>query len=245
MIFNKTFLIIFFVLFYSVNCICQTSSDFVTSAFSKWDSLDYKGAIEDFNKALELDTQTVGIKYLEGNVYYNMAHLKEVVGDYSGAIEDYSRVCELKHSLFVSAYYHRGLLKSKLNDRKEAILDYSKTVEVNDKELYNFKTVKFYYELENLKIVIKEFDIEIKNDSLNDVYYHCRGFYKEGMEDYEGAIKDYSKAIELSPLNAEYYHKRASALMEIDDKINSCLDYRKSIELGYNQSLHIIEEYCK
>ncbi len=90
---------------------------------SKNESKNYKGAIIDFTKAINLDA-----KY---NLAFNSRGFsKLVLGDYKGAIEDYSKSIELNPNDEV-VFYERGSCKVKLKDYKGAIEDYSKSIELN------------------------------------------------------------------------------------------------------------------
>ncbi|MBK8660948.1 MAG: tetratricopeptide repeat protein [Ignavibacteriales bacterium] len=58
---------------------------------SKFDLKDYKGALEDFNKAVELNP-----KY--GKAFYNRALTKQNLDDLKGACEDWTKAAEFGES---------------------------------------------------------------------------------------------------------------------------------------------------
>ena len=86
---------------------------------------DYKKAIEQYDKAIEMDPKNDAACYARGLA-------KEALGNYQGAIEDYSKVIEINPKDAV-AYYARGLAKEALDNYQGAIEDYNKAIEINPK----------------------------------------------------------------------------------------------------------------
>ena len=79
---------------------------------------EFEGALEDYNKAIELNFNDAG-------AYYNRGLAKDNLGDHKGAIEDYNKAIEFD-SNDAGAYYNRGNAKDNLGDHKGAIKDYNK-----------------------------------------------------------------------------------------------------------------------
>ncbi len=116
----------------SINFSAQTAEDLYQSGLKKNELKDYKGAIQDYTKAIGLNN-TYKLAYL------NRGNSKSELNDYIGAIEDYTKVIEIdpKNS---KAYYNRGLAKRSsklLRDKKGACLDWSKASELGDMDAYN------------------------------------------------------------------------------------------------------------
>ena len=91
---------------------------YICKKFSK----DYKGAIDDSTKAIELDPENP-------DTYISWAHPKSLSGDYQGAIDDSTKAIELDPENSES-YISRAHPKSLLGDYKGAIDDYSKALEL-------------------------------------------------------------------------------------------------------------------
>ena len=83
----------------------------------------YKEAIENYDKAIELNPQYADAYYNRGNAELDLSKYKE-------AIEDYNKAIELNPK-YADAYNNRGNAKSYLDDSKEAIADYNKAIELN------------------------------------------------------------------------------------------------------------------
>jgi tetratricopeptide (TPR) repeat protein len=87
---------------------------------------DFKGAIEDYNQAIQLKP-----KYPDA--YYYRGTAKAWLDDYKGAIADYNQAIQLKPE-YPDAYVGRGSAKSWLDDFKGAIADYRKAAELYQKQ---------------------------------------------------------------------------------------------------------------
>jgi len=62
--------------------------NYFKSAAQKSSNKDIKGAIDDYTKALEIDSQLI-------YAYYNRGVLKDLIGDYQGELLDFQRVFEI------------------------------------------------------------------------------------------------------------------------------------------------------
>lgn len=102
---------------------------------------DYKGAISDYDKALEFDP-------LNAEAYFFRANAKRTIDDFSGAIDDFNKLIliEPKNS---DAYFFRGLCKRALKDFNGAVEDYDKAIEIEP------KNANAYYERGLIKINAK------------------------------------------------------------------------------------------
>ncbi len=95
---------------------------YASSGFNRLKKGDYRGAIEDFNKAIEIDPNN-------SDNFNNRGIARSELGDHQGAIEDYTRAIALDPN-DAAAYSNRGNSKSKLKDYEGAISDYSKAIEI-------------------------------------------------------------------------------------------------------------------
>jgi tetratricopeptide (TPR) repeat protein len=93
---------------------------------AKYNLEDYKGAIEDYTRAIKLNPNRAGTYYNRGIAKYNLE-------DYKGAIEDNDKAIELNPSN-AWTYNNRGNAKCGLGDYKEAIEDYTRAIELDPNE---------------------------------------------------------------------------------------------------------------
>ena len=148
-----------------INTEAQTALEYFTRGWAKGEELKwYKGAIEDYTKAIEINPNYA-------YAYYNRGNVKQDLNDFKGAIEDYTKFIEVDTILddislqtimirkigefeypisnpsSIGAYRARASSKEKLKDFKGAIADYSKAIEIDSKswDHYYYRGWAKYY----------------------------------------------------------------------------------------------------
>lgn len=104
----------------------------VVSGQKKHQHKDFSGAINDFNKAIEimLDAPDGPWSY----DYYFRGLSKFELRDFAGAIEDFTKAIEKVPTVALSWHYNsRGLAKNALKDYNGAIADYTIAIEIENK----------------------------------------------------------------------------------------------------------------
>lgn len=204
--------------------------EFYDSGQKKTEEGDYKGAIEDFSKAIELDAKT-GINKESSKLYFIRGFVKVKTDDFEGGIIDLSKAIEIDPN-YTLAYDNRGFAKNKLKDNKGAIEDYDKAIELNPNE------VNTYLNRANAKSDLGEpFDayddctkaIELNPKSFNA--YFNRACVWKIVETYD-AIDDYSKALEIDPMHSNSYFLRGEIYFEEKRFKEALNDFNKVIEIG-------------
>lgn len=110
----------------------QSASSYVTSGLEKARQGDYDSAIDDYTKALELNSSYLG-------AYVNRGIAKAGQGNDSGAIADYTEAIKMKPT-FTDAYLHRGHAEFLQGNFDNAIADYTKVIELKpDSQLAYFR----------------------------------------------------------------------------------------------------------
>ena len=185
---------------------------------------NYRGAIADFDRAIELKPDYAEACFFRGGA-------KVVLGDYDGAIADYDRAIKFKPDK-AGAYFLRGIAKRGLGDHDSSIADFDQVIESKPDyvEAY-FLRGSDKFALGDYEGAIADSDraIELKPDYVNA--YYTRGVAKGSLGDYRGAIADYDRAIELKPDDAEAYFLRGGAKSELGDYEGAIADYDRAIEL--------------
>jgi len=125
----KKLILLLFILLMPVLAIAQTAEDYVDKGVAKYELDDYMGAIQDYNKAIELNPNYA-------RAYYNRGATKGKLGEYRGAIQDYNKAIELNPN-YVNAYINRGLAKINIGQKDEGCLDLSKAGELGYMEAYD------------------------------------------------------------------------------------------------------------
>ncbi|MBI5218370.1 MAG: tetratricopeptide repeat protein [Bacteroidia bacterium] len=119
-----------FGLIFIVNVSFSQDAEF-TNGKSKLKAGDYKGAAEDFTKAIQLNPKDMNY-YLQRGMAYGLLE------DYESAIKDYTTVitAEPKH---IFAYISRGGAYNKTKKYEKALTDFNKAIEIDPEntEAYN------------------------------------------------------------------------------------------------------------
>jgi len=105
------------------------ATDYIIKGNAKLKLKDYKGAMQDYNKAIDLDPEYK-------IAYFGRGTAKVKLKDYSGAIKDYNKAIDLDPE-FKNAYYGRGIAKYRLKDINGACLDWSKAGELGLEKAYD------------------------------------------------------------------------------------------------------------
>ncbi len=207
----------------------SNAEELIEQGISKAKIQNFYGAIEDFNKAIEIEPEN-STSYLE------RSKVKRKLGDTKGADEDL-KLAQLKIdalNLGLNAY---DLADSNYDSENylEAIENYTKAI------LYIPSLNDVYYNRGIAKEMLGDFDkaIEdftkgIESNASNKVdSYFRRGylrFYKFGDE--VGALLDYNNAIKLNPTNSDFYYHRAKIL----DTNDALQDLNKAEQLGQSDT---------
>ena len=197
---------------------------YVNRGLTKLDLGDRRGAILDYDKAIELDPNYA-------KAYGCRGQAKSDMGDKRDAILDYDKAIELDPNDVV-AYGFRGAIRSALGDKQGAILDYDKAIELgsNDAAAYSNRG-NAKSELGDKRGAILDYDNAIKLDPNFAAAYFNRGAAKSDLGDKRGAILDFDKAIELDPNLALAYASRGVVLEELGDIFQSHLDFKRFLLL--------------
>ncbi|WP_294351272.1 tetratricopeptide repeat protein, partial [uncultured Clostridium sp.] len=191
-------------------------------AGTKYGLRKYEEAIEDYNKAIELDVDNYRFYNRRGNAKYSL-------GQYEESIEDYSKAIELNPKDSV-LYGNRGNSKYKAKKYKEAIEDYNKAIEL-DKDNYRFYNYKgrAKKELGKYEESIEDYSKAIDLKPTNPILYSNRGNAKCELKNYEEAIEDYNKAIEIGKCNYRFYNRRGNAKYALKKYEEAIEDYKKAL----------------
>jgi DNA-binding helix-hairpin-helix protein with protein kinase domain len=166
---------------------------------------DYKGAIENFNRALLYNPNDANAYVNRGNARYEIAqHSSNPVMEYQAAIADFDQALQLNPSA-EEAYLSRGIV-------------------LHDTAKYNKDTEKKYL------AAIRDFNQTVMLNPSNAKAYVKRGisYYKLAQNSkniqhpgYQEALKDFNQALQLNNQEAEAYIKRGIIRYEIAQSSNN------------------------
>lgn len=223
----------------------------------------YKLAIQDFNRAIELDPYFTEAIHNRGlakaelldyvgaindynkvnkispglkKTFVNLGNAKFKLQDYEGAIADYSSAIEISQN-DASVFHSRGFAKSKINDFQGALKDFDKAIELEPsliQAFYNRAVVKGH--LNDSKGAIQDYSRAIQLNPQFDSAYYNRGVEKGLQKNYLGAIQDFTKAIQLNSRVPNYFLNRGTIKYTMSEYSGALSDLNKAIELKPNFS---------
>jgi protein O-mannosyl-transferase len=196
-----------------------------TRGNAKSDLEDYRGAITDYTKAIELDPK-------DPTAYNNMGNAKSRLQDFQGAVADYTKAIELDAN-DADVYNNRGNAKSDMQDYVGAIADYNKAIELNpdDAKVFDNRGIA-KSDLQDFQGALTDFSQAIELDPEYTMAWNNRGVVKHQLQDYNGAISDYTGAIRLDSTYTLAWFNRGKVKSDLLDYQGAISDFSKAIELN-------------
>ncbi len=161
----------------------QTAFEYYNIALVKYQMRDYKQAIVDLDRAIELNP--------DYTVAYNLRGASKFsIEDYEGAIEDYSQAIDIQRRRI-------SRMSLTIYDRRGNVLDSHRPSDVDEGlaiSYYNRAIVKLT--IEDLEGAIEDYTLALEYDpALVQIYLH-RGMLKQELDDMEGACSDFMQGEE-------------------------------------------------
>jgi tetratricopeptide (TPR) repeat protein len=197
---------------------------------------DFKGALVELNKAIELNPKDEVAYTRRGVVNFELGFLLE-------AIKDFNKVIELKPESFF-AYHNRAALKVKTKDFAGAIKDYDMAIKLNPKsseEYYQRGEAKFNMNL--FKESISDFDYALKLNPKNDSYYILRASAYYNIKDFKSSLNDFNEAIKIKTTDGNYFFKRAITKLQLDMNDSALQDLKEAERLGNKEASEYIMNF--
>lgn len=224
-------LLLLLVIACSVKGYGQTAEEYYKKGNNKYDSSDYKSAINYFDSAI--------VRNKKNSLYYmSRGAAKYALNGNIVAISDYNKAIKInnpKDSIYL-VYYYRSLIKQDKNNFKGAIKDCDTSIMLNPNNSNAFFARGSYYSiLKNDEKAMEDLGkaIEINNPSSEiHLAYYRRAQIKTNYKDYRGAISDLNKSIELHPKDMFYYLDRGLCYHKLNNYDLAILDFNKAIELN-------------
>ncbi len=198
-------------------------ADYNVRGTSKAQFGDFKNAIIDFNKALQVNRN-------DDQAYANRGKAKDELGDLKGALADLSKAIELKPDEH-DYYIHRGNTKVKMQNFSGAIDDCSKaiSIEPNDAALYAHRA-GIYQLAGNYKDAIADLTKAIQIKPEYALYYVHRANVYIQLNEKKNAFNDVNKALKIEPGNVKYITLKGIYAARFGDKQAAINSYKAAIE---------------
>lgn len=238
-----------------------TSSAYFNRGMAHSRQQDPQAALEDLNRAIELDPTMAQAYYERGNLWFQLGDRQRAIADYTqtirlapnlpkayvnrgtvraesgdeqGAIEDYTQAIQLDPT-FPAAYLNRCLSRSNLEDHQAAIADCTQALNLQPNSVRAYQNRGLARRrLGDLTGAIDDFNIAIRLDSQDPDPYYNRGLARYDLGDTQGAIADYTAAIQRDPNHVFAYYDRGAARSEAGDNAGAIADFQQSATLCLN-----------
>tara|TARA_Y200000002_G_scaffold265371_1_gene220450 strand:+ start:131 stop:1222 length:1092 start_codon:yes stop_codon:yes gene_type:complete len=182
----------------------KSAKEFWDLADSFHENKDYKSAIENYTKAIDINTN-------DPLLYLYRGQSKFKLKDYLGALSDYSKANELEPE---DEYINEsiGFVYSEMKDHKKAIQAFTTCIETNlcpSFSLYLHRAIQkrelndYEGEIEDLTKAIKSLDED--DYILKTRLFKQRGKAREKLGDIKGSIDDFKKEKESSEKSTEEF----------------------------------------
>lgn len=199
----------------------------------KYDAGHYQEAIADFDKAVQLNPETL-------YTYHKRGEAKAALGEHEAAIADFDKAIQLNPEFAeaadarrraVKALKQKGPVKKARNPRN--LPGY--ITRANQRfSLGEFQATRGNVEKaqELLAAAIEDWTHVIKSTPADAEAYSGRGLAKLALGNTEGAIIDFDKAIEINPESAEVFYSRGRAKEALGQKEAAEADFEKAKSLN-------------
>ena len=173
---------------------------FLHRGIAKFQLSDHKGAIADYDRAIDLDSKYAIAYYNRGTAKSKWRDKEGAKADYdyTNAITDYDRAISINPQ-YAYAYNNRGIARKKSGNLPGAIADYDRAIEINPQYAnahYNRGIAKVPGDLPG---AIADYDRAIEiNPQFAKAFYN-RGLIKRVQGDEKGATEDFQEAEKLDP----------------------------------------------
>lgn len=232
---------------------------------------DFAGAIEDFNKSLELSEN--------GNTYMKRGFAYLLSKNYPLALQDFTDALRI-FPAYKEAIFGRGLARFEMRDYAGSEVDLKQYLDVYNLNptafdfmaalcflrqdfqcaLDNYSNVircdsvyldayanraMIRHYLRDFKGALKDYDVAVKQNPKDKKIYNNRAAAKMMLKDYQAALEDFNYAIKLDPMYADAFNNRGRVRHYLGDTQGACSDWHTALSLGIDASRDLIIQYCK
>jgi tetratricopeptide (TPR) repeat protein len=195
------------------SCTEESSSHYFKNGSAKYSLKDFKGAIKDLDRAIELQKDYAAAYYVRAICYGEL-------GEANKANIDFSKVLELNPNykeVFVNRAYY---VKAQNNDFEGAINDYNRFIELNAEgnNAFAFNNRGFAnYKLGNHSQALEDINSSIRIDPKNSYAFKNKALILIALDSLDNACSNLNKAIELG-YNTEYDDEVQKLMVEYCSK---------------------------
>lgn len=188
----------------------MNTEDLLKRGQYKASGLDYTGAIEEYNQALQINPSFAQAYYNRGS-----AHLK--LGDHQRSIEDFNQALRINPN-YAEAYSDRGNTYLKLGDNQGAIMDYTQALQLSPNDANTFYNRGIAYtQMGNKQKAIEDYQRAAKLFDEQGDRFNC-----------EIAFNSLSKLATSSPLRYQQRPRCPNKTVNVGSPLNISSEFPRS-----------------
>ena len=209
----------------------NTATGFNERGNSYFDEKSYDRAIEDYNRAVQLDP-----KY--ALAFFNRARAYAEKRDYDRAVQDYTQSIQVNPN-YAAAFNNRGNIHSDKKEYDRAMEDYDQALRLNPQYALAFNNRGILYRSrKEYDRAIHDYDEAIRLNPSYASAFNNRGNVYRDRKEHDRAIQDYDEAIRLNPSYASALNNRALAYRHKQDYEHSLADYEAAARVDPKLAQH-------
>lgn len=175
--------------YYEKNACSGMSTTFLNSGNTKMDAKDYKGALEDYTAAIQLNSDST-------EAYVKRGQCNVLLKKYDNAIKDYNKALKINPDT-VQYMYLRGLAYLAAENFKSAFADFSAVIKINPNHYDAYMQRGAACEgMVNFKSAAYDYSEAIRIKPKDGLAYYKRGIANQDAKD-NSACKDFKMAAAL------------------------------------------------
>jgi tetratricopeptide (TPR) repeat protein len=199
---------------------------------------NYAAAIADYSTVIKLDKEENSYYENRGIAYLKAERFKEAEADFSRAIKNNA----VNFTLYLLRAKAFAGLKAWENSIKDVQL-YLIYFENDQQAIY--QCGEYYFQSEDYISALKCFNINLKDDPNNSLYYKARGKTYVKTSTYNYAMSDLAMSLDLNPDDPETWMYMGIAKIRSNAREDGCSDLEKSRQMGNAEALQYIIDLCR
>lgn len=201
----------------------ETYVGYCERGIERLDRGEYKSAIEDFNKSIQLNPK-------HGRAFNNRGNAEEYLNDYQSALKDFTRAIDLK---YWNGYYNRAALRSKLGDKPGAIADLTQSIRHKNLLIDSHARRGWEYELLGDKRASQaDFLIVKKCKPSSGREFGNKAWVLAHLGDHVEAIRGFNESLRLRPRDAWTLDRRGLSKQALGNNAGAIQDFEEASRLN-------------
>ena len=207
---------------------------------------EYKQAIVDFTKCLELPGNDSLIKYS----YSYRGEAKLRIRDFTGSYDDLMKAYNLDSNNIITLTF-LGSVCDDLGKMDDAMKYLSRVIQIAPDYIPAIANMGFkYQQLGQHEKAIGYYDRVIAMEPGVFYGYSNRSYSRYKLGDLKGAMVDINRSLDIHPGNSYAYRVRALIYIELKDIDKACADLKTAADKGFaisygDEVVNLQKKYCK